>query len=589
MQADAARVRGLLFGKKGQASIRIPRNVKQFSDNVSETVDRIKTATSEDGATLNLDGTTYEDGGLVVPAGSLNVAQDDVSAEGLFEFLKDNEENVSSDIFKIGLYKFPDRPEVSYDLNIVIPREYRDVALKFGELTGQESLFDLDTFENIKTGSDGKNPRKFTAQELAEIAKDLSEGRLPKIVGGTVQPSVIKGRGEQLVKGGEVTENDRRIALYAIQNKQGIKTTKADMLRVSKMSADEKIKLIEDAFQDKVKKMNPAFRDPEFISQPGTEANRFYQNAVDAKNRALALVQKPKGQPSMVNRSEERKIKEEANRAKVIEYNKKAKENRGENISLKAFDTIKKRGQDLKIGDVYSRRIGDAVYVFKVLSNLRKMNNQFYVMDVEVLDTGTDYVRQELDPDFDIKEVGKKVGDKSIDSFKNLSSPSGGFNFGEVTVLQDYESKTPETKLKGQPSMVKRTSAEVQQLMGDSMDAVDQNIADGVDAQTAVEDNITSQDWYGELTPKQKEQFDEIIKDEFGVTPKAPVAKPTGVKTTIANIIDNYYKGDRQSKLDNKQILESDPKLKYIYENISSINKQLQAAGVITDKTDGCP
>lgn len=329
MQADAARVRGLLFGGKVQASIRIPRNVKQFSDNVSETVDRIKTATSEDGATLNLDGSTYEDGGLVVPAGSINVAQDDVSAEGLFEFLKDNEGNISSDIFKIGLYKFPDRPEVSYDLNIVIPREYRDVALKFGELAGQESLFDLDTFENIKTGSDGKNPRKFTAQELAEIAKDLSEGRLPKIVGGTAQPS-----------------------------------------------------------------------------------------------------------------------------------------------------------------------------------------------------------------------------------------------------------------------MVKRTSAEVQRLMEDSMDSVDEAIADGVDAQTAVEDNITSQDWYSELTPKQKEQFDEIIKDEFGVTPKAPVAKPTGVKATIANIIDNYYKlkdGDRSARVAINEILGQDPKLKYIYDNISKINKQLQDAGVITDKTDGCP
>lgn len=329
MQADAARVRGLLFGGKVQASIRIPRNVKQFSDNVSETIDRIKAATSEDGATLNLDGSTYEDGGLVVPAGSINVAQDDVSAEGLFEFLKDNEGNISSDIFKIGLYKFPDRPEVSYDLNIVIPREYRDVALKFGELAGQESLFDLDTFENIKTGSDGKNPRKFTAQELAEIAKDLSEGRLPKIVS---------------------------------------------------------------------------------------------------------------------------------------------------------------------------------------------------------------------------KE--------------------------------------------GQPSMVKRTSAEVQRLMEDSMDSVDEAIADGVDAQTAVEDNITSQDWYSELTPKQKEQFDEIIKDEFGVTPKAPVAKPTGVKATIANIIDNYYKlkdGDRSARAAINEILGQDPKLKYIYDNISKINKQLQDAGVITDKTDGCP
>jgi len=158
--------------------------------------------------------------------------------------------------------------------------------------------------------------------------------------------------------------------------------------------------------------------------------------------------------------------------------------------------------------------------------------------------------------------------------------------------VQDEIDYVKSKMTKGQPSMVKRTSAEVQQLMGDSMDAVDQDIADGVDAQAAVEDNITSQDWYGELTPKQKEQFDEIIKDEFGVTPKAPVAKPTGVKATIANIIDNYYKlkdGDRSARAAINEILGQDPKLKYIYDNISKINKQLQDAGVITDKTDGCP
>lgn len=139
---------------------------------------------------------------------------------------------------------------------------------------------------------------------------------------------------------------------------------------------------------------------------------------------------------------------------------------------------------------------------------------------------------------------------------------------------------------------IKRTPTQTQKLMEDALDAIDEAIADGVDAQTAVEDNITSQDWYGELTPKQKEQFDEIIKDEFGVTPKAPVAKPTGVKATIANIIDNYYKlkdGDRSARAAINEILGQDPKLKYIYDNISKINKQLQDAGVITDKTDGCP
>ena len=182
--------------KKIKTKSRVSASPEQFSNNVAETIDRIKAATSEDGATLNIDGTVYEDGGLVVPAGSVNVSQKGVSAEGLYKFLKDNENNISSDIFKIGLYKFADRAEVSYDLNIVIPREHRDVALEFGKLAGQESLFDLDSYENIKTGSDGKNPINFTPEQLASIAEDLSNGELPDIEGmlkGTQAGSAVGG------------------------------------------------------------------------------------------------------------------------------------------------------------------------------------------------------------------------------------------------------------------------------------------------------------------------------------------------------------------------------------------------------------
>lgn len=430
MQAEAARVRGLLFGGRGQASMSIPRTSKEFSGNASETVDRIKNATSEDGATLNVDGTTYENGGLVVPAGSSNVAQEDVSSEGLYGFLKDNEENISSDIFKIGLYKFPDRPEVSYDLNIVTPREHRDVALEFARLAGQESLFDLDTFENIKTGADGKNPRKFTAQELAEIAKDLSEGRLPKIVS---KEEIDKKWGEKkmiaLTKRDELgTKADREIAAYASKflNKFG-PYTKANVVQIMKMSAEEKIKLINDTFNSRVKKMMGS-------KEPG---DYFYDQSVKRRDQVLDLV---------------------------------ASEN---------------------------------------------------------------------------------------------------------------------TK-RGQPSKLNRTPTQVRQSVEDGVDSVEEAIAQGMDPQQAIDENISSQEWYGDLSDAQKEQLNEILQDEFGATVSEP-KQVTPVGEQIANIIDNYYKGDRQSKLDNKQILESNPKLKYIYDNIAKINKQLQEAGVITDKTDGCP
>jgi hypothetical protein len=407
----------------GQPSQGIPRTPKEFAGNVGETIDRIKAATSEDGATLNLDGTTYEDGGLVVPAGSLNVAQDEVTAEGLFEFLKDNEENISSDIFKIGLYKFPDRPEVSYDLNIVIPREYRDVALKFGELSGQESLFDLDTFENIKTGSDGKNPRKFTAQELAEIAKDLSEGRLPKIVS---KEEIDRKWGEKkmiaLTKRDELgTKADREIAAYASKflNKFG-PYTKANVVQIMNMSAEEKIKLINDTFEARVKKMNPAFREP---------GNDFYDQSVKRRDEVLALVTKPTGQPSMM----------------------------------------------------------------------------------------------------------------------------------------------------------KRTPAQIRQAVEDGVDAVEAAIAEGMDPQQAVDENISNQEWYGDLNAAQKEQLNEILQDEFGATASEPK-----LQNNAQRVADLWERGGKEAKAEIKNILETDPELSYIYNNFPKITKQLQEQGLLT-KTENCP
>jgi hypothetical protein len=134
---------------------------------------------------------------------------------------------------------------------------------------------------------------------------------------------------------------------------------------------------------------------------------------------------------------------------------------------------------------------------------------------------------------------------------------------------------------------IERTSNETRQSMEDAGDAIEQAIAAGTDPQEAVDDIVGNKDWYKGLSEDQKQQFDEILQEYFGVTPKA-----TGIKATIANIIDNYYKlkdkvpGARDAI---NQILDSDPKLKYIYDNIAKINKQLQEAGVITKKTDGCP
>jgi len=170
----------------------------------------------------------------------------------------------------------------------------------------------------------------------------------------------------------------------------------------------------------------------------------------------------------------------------------------------------------------------------------------------------------------------------------------------EIAVLDENAVVYPEDikeMPKGQFSAdIERTSDETRQSMEDAGDAIEQAIASGTDPQKAVDDIVGSKDWYKNLNKSQKEQFDEILQEYFGASPKVTAKKPTGVKAAISNIVDNYYKikdGTRAEKTAARdainQILDSDPKLKYIYNNIRDINKQLQAAGVITEKTDGCP
>lgn len=154
-----------------------------ISQNSAPLVAEIKSATPEieTGSTMNLDGTQYTGGGLVVPAASMNTTIEEITPEMVSNFINENRGKLSSDIFKAGLYKFPNSNRVSIDLNIVVPRENRDIAIEFGRMAGQESLFDLDTYENIKTGADGLNPISFTDDQFREIADALSKNRMPNV------------------------------------------------------------------------------------------------------------------------------------------------------------------------------------------------------------------------------------------------------------------------------------------------------------------------------------------------------------------------------------------------------------------------
>ena len=139
--------------------------------NTTEETSRITTLDkeAEDGATLNQDGTKYEGVGLVVPITSKNTTQGELTPEMIADFIEEHSDQIGGDNVKVGIYKFPNSDQVSIDLNVVVDPANKQKALDFAKQAGQESLFDLETGENIKTGADGKNPKSLTPEQIKEL------------------------------------------------------------------------------------------------------------------------------------------------------------------------------------------------------------------------------------------------------------------------------------------------------------------------------------------------------------------------------------------------------------------------------------
>lgn len=155
---------------------------KEIQANSEAKLNEVINGDPESGATFNLDGTTYDGGGLVIPITSVNVDTDKISTQDISDMVEDNIDKIFDDQkVKTGIYKFTDGKQMSVDLNIIVPSEQVEFAKEFARAAGQESIFSLDTYENIKTGSTGENPIDFSADEFLEIAQALNEGRLPNI------------------------------------------------------------------------------------------------------------------------------------------------------------------------------------------------------------------------------------------------------------------------------------------------------------------------------------------------------------------------------------------------------------------------
>ena len=150
-------------------------SLKEAPQTKSE-VDRIKSLPieSEDGATFNQDGTKYEGGGLVLPIASENFKASELTPQKIEEF-KQKHKAYLGEASKIGIYKFPGQDQASIDLNVIVPSAQRERAVAIGKKLGQESLFDLDTFENVKTGETGANPKTIGPSAAKRIADEFVE------------------------------------------------------------------------------------------------------------------------------------------------------------------------------------------------------------------------------------------------------------------------------------------------------------------------------------------------------------------------------------------------------------------------------
>jgi len=191
-------VQGQEVTKEGEATaetkaeeVEIDKNTIQ--ENSKPEVERVKSLTNdvEDGATFNLDGTKYEGKGLIVPVVSKNTTVEEVTPEMIADFIEEHKDKIGdNETVKVGIYKFPNSNKVSIDLNILAPESSREQAIEFGKNADQESLFDLGTFENVKTGGTGNNPVQFTNDQFKEISKAFSEGRSPNVFGNNTPTQV---------------------------------------------------------------------------------------------------------------------------------------------------------------------------------------------------------------------------------------------------------------------------------------------------------------------------------------------------------------------------------------------------------------
>ena len=144
----------------------------------------------EDGTTLNLDGTTYEGDGLVVPFASDDFTSEEVTPELIAEFVEKNKNKIPKGAkVVVGLYSFKGEDKVSIDLNVVVDEGNLAVATEFARLMGQNSIYRISDGQTVPTGETGDNTVTLMDAKTRQAAVAITQGKLPQYLKGVRSPS----------------------------------------------------------------------------------------------------------------------------------------------------------------------------------------------------------------------------------------------------------------------------------------------------------------------------------------------------------------------------------------------------------------
>jgi len=162
-----------------------PNNPYSTDKNViEETITGMKDG-SIMGETFNMDGSRYTGGGIAVAVISKNFNTQKLTPEmvnkQIQKFIKNHRLNE-----KIGVFTLEETngETSSIDLALIIPQEQRDLAIRLGAHTKQQSLWDFDNNELIYTGRNdtGFANKNLTMTQLRAVQDALEKGTLPSFV-----------------------------------------------------------------------------------------------------------------------------------------------------------------------------------------------------------------------------------------------------------------------------------------------------------------------------------------------------------------------------------------------------------------------